>query len=227
MFLVIISIGIVGMSGVIAGLRPRSLDWLRTVATLGWEDHLNTECQLILVVLNQKVVYLWLDHQRLMGIRMDWGRLRESVVAIPWDPSVFRHRWCLVLVGKACCLLLGVCSYRGLMLNTSRGLSSDWHACSLSLIEITLRFGTWNNTCLILLSNLCSRLLAYALLHRCHLLCDLELFTWLFRERLLLEAAIQELKWWISREVSFVNTLWRCSISLARSSHHATGNGVD
>ena len=161
-----------------------------------------------------------------MCIRVYRRRLRKSV-AVPRDPSVFCHWGCLVLVGKACRLLLGVSSYRGLMLYASRGLSTYWDARSLSLIQVTLRFGPWNNTCLILLSNLCSRLLAYALLHRCHLLCDLELFTRLFRERLLLEAAIQELKWWISREVSFVNTLWRCSISLARSSHHATGNRVD
>lgn len=208
----------------IPGLWSWSLDWLP--ATLGREDHLDSESQLVLIVFNQKVVYLRLYHHWLMCIRVYRRRLRKSVT-VTRDPSVFGHWRCLLLVGKACCLLLGVCSYRGLMLNTSRGLSSDWHACSLSLIEVTLRFGTWNNTCLILLSNLCSSLLTYALLHRYILLCDLDFFIRLFWEWLLLKAAIQQFKRWICSEMSFINTLWRRRISLTWSPHQATCNGVD
>jgi hypothetical protein len=75
-----------------------------------------------------------------MCIRVYRRGLRKSVT-VTRDSSVFSYWRCLLLVSKAGCLLLGVGSYRGLMLNGTRGLSTDWHACSLSLIKVTLRFG--------------------------------------------------------------------------------------
>lgn len=146
-----------------------------------------------------------------IGMNRRW--LWQSVT-VAWRSSVLCYWWYNLLC-KACCLLLGVSPNLILILHiVSRCLSTYGHYASTACrVKITLRLRSWHHICLIRLTNLCSRLLAYALVNWRWLLCHLYLF-WerlLLRERWLLQkAAIQKLKRWISCKMRLVNVLrWR------------------
>lgn len=146
-----------------------------------------------------------------IGMNRRW--LRQSVT-VAWCSSVLCYWWHHLLC-ETSCLLLGVSPNWILILHiVSRCLCTNRHCASPTCgVKITLRLCSWHHICLIRLTDLCSRLLANALVNWRWLLGHLYLF-WdrlLLRERWLLhKAAVQKLERWISCKMRLVNVLrWR------------------